>query len=147
MIAEYLLVARHFKLAPFGGGGTPAAGAEVVVTLESGTPYRHYMAWAYVSKPAAPAGAPDVDIQPLFGDPSLGIADGAVVNLTANGPAIVFKITAEEVRPPTRNIAKHPDDVAAAIPLKSELRVTNAHTTHSTDITIYMMASAAPGGA
>ena len=133
MNAEYILVARKLLL---------AAGGTATLALEVGTPYRNYTAWAIIDHPVV-ALSPDVDIQPLFG----GENDGLVVNITDNNPTKIFQITAEEVRPPTRGIKKHPDDASPPVALKSELLITNSHATLDVGLTVYMMASANIGGA
>ena len=138
MNVEHILVARRLKLEPFGPGPDPAPGSQITVALESGTPYRHYMAWA-----KAFATTIDVDIQPRFG----GQDDGAVVNITTNPPIQVFKVPIEEIRPPTRLTKPQNGNVLLPTILKSELIVTNKVADKPATVDVFMMAAATPGGA
>jgi len=118
-------------LAATGGADT------ITLSLESGTPYRHYIAWAKVH-----ASTINVSIQPQFG----GENDGAVVNIITAPPVKVFQVPQEEVRPPTRGINKHPNDASVPVALKSELVITNLAAVEAT-VDVYIMAAATPGGA
>ena len=137
MNVEHLLLAKKLSLAANGGTET--------LTLESGSPYRHYMAWVVVDAPI-PVGAlpitPDIDVQPMFG----GENDGGVVNIIDNVPTKVIQVPVEQIRPPTI-LRKHPDDDSAPVALKSELVITNSHLTADAEVSVYMMAAATIGGA
>jgi hypothetical protein len=133
VLAEYIQLARNFTLTAKGG-----ANDKVTVTLESGTPYRHYMAWVYVL-----SATPDIDVQPKFAEED----DGAVVNVAAQGATVVFKVPAEEIRPATRELRKHPEDDSPPFPLKSALEISNEDVSNPINFSVYMIATAAPGGA
>lgn len=132
-VAEYIQLARRFTLTTKGGSND-----KVTVTLESGTPYRHYMAWLYVL-----SAAPDINIQPKFANAN----DGTVVNVAARGATVVFKVPMEEVRPATRGIYKHHSDDATPNILKSTLDISNEDTVSPIEFSVYMIAVATPGGA
>ncbi|MCK5601183.1 hypothetical protein KAR91_04915, partial [Candidatus Pacearchaeota archaeon] len=110
----------------------------VTVTLESGNPYRHYIAWVYVL-----SATPDINVQPKFA----GANDGGVVNIGAKGATVVFKVPMEEIRPATRGIHKHPADNSIPNILKSELVISNEDVTNHIEFSVYMIAMATPGGA
>lgn len=129
--AEYLQLAKKVVLAPTGSPGDA-----ITVALESGTPYRHYIAWVHV----AGGGTIDVDAQPLFA----GENDGVLTNFAAAGAQKVFQVTQEEIRPATRLNIK--DQLQIPTLLKSELEITN-NGANPVTISIYMLAAAAPGGA
>jgi hypothetical protein len=131
MNVEHLLVARRVVLEATGGADV------VTVAVESGTPYRHYMAWVKVY-----AATINVSVQPLFG----GQNDGAAVVINTAPPNKVIQVPIEEIRPPTNNIQKHPDDMSPPIVLKSELQITNSAAVPAT-VDIWMIAAATPGGA
>lgn len=133
MFAEYMQLARRFTLSAKGG-----ANDAVNMTLESGNPYRHYLAWLHVL-----SATPDINVQPKFA----GDNDGVVVNVTSRGATIVFKVPTEEIRPSTRGIRKHSDDDAVPNILKSELYITNEDVTNPIEFSVYMIAVATPGGA
>jgi len=133
MSAEHIQLARKFTLTKKGG-----ANDSVTVTLESGTPYRHYLAWLYVL-----SATPDINVQPKFAEKN----DGAVVNITSKGATIVFKVPMEEMRPATRGLVAHSEDEAPPFPLKSSLFITNEDIINPIEFSVYMIAAATPGGA
>jgi hypothetical protein len=132
-VAEHIQLTRKLTLDANGGPND-----SITLTLESGNPYRHYMAWVYVL-----SATPDLDVQPKFA----GDNDGAVVNVSSKGPTVVFKVPMEEIRPSTRGIKAHPDDDAPPHILKSELVITNQDVTNPIEFSVYMLAMATPGGA
>ena len=131
MNVEHLLVAKRLTLEATGGADT------ATLALESGTPYRHYMAWVKVY-----SGTINVSVQPKFG----GENDGAAVVVNTALPSKVFQVPIEELRPPTR--LTKPQNATEALPLvlKSELVITNSAAVVAT-VDVFMMAAATPGGA
>lgn len=135
MNAEYLLLTRSIKLDDTGG----APNNVVTIPFYSGTPYRHLTAWAKVTG----NGTIDVDFQPRF-----ALTDeGSAVNVADSNITKVFQSAVDELRPPSRGINKHPDDVAPAISPLWELVITNSSATVPVTVNLYIMAAASPGGA
>lgn len=128
-VTEFLQNVKTYKL---------NNGESVTVTLESGTPYRHYQVWAHV----AGIGVINVSVQPLFA----GVADGGAVVVSSSGMEKIFQVTLEEIRPATRGLIKSSDNVFPPFVAKSEVKVTNGGA-NSVSVTIYQLAAADPGGA
>jgi len=131
MNVTHLELARRIKLEAAGGADS------ATLTLESGTPYRHYCAWVKVY-----ATTINVSVQPKFG----GENDGAAVVVNTAPPNKVFQVPIEEWRPSTRLNKKHPDDESLPVILKSELVITNSAAVPAV-VDVWMMAAATPGGA
>jgi len=131
MNVEHLLVTRKVTLEASGGADN------ILISLNAGTPYRHYLAWV-----AASGATINVVVQPLFGKAN----DGASTNIVSLTPAKVIQVPIEEIRPPTRGVHKHPDDIAPPVVMASELDITNNAAT-PVDVTVYMIAAATIGGA
>lgn len=131
--AEYIQLARRFKLDPKGG-----ANDVVTLTFESSNPYRHYMAWLYVQ-----SATPDINVQPKFAEED----DGAVVNVSSRGATVVFKVPMEEIRPATIGVRKNPADDSLPFILKSALEISNEDLVNPIEFSVYMIAAATPGGA
>lgn len=132
MNVEHLQLVRRIKLEASGGADT------TTIALESGTPYRHLNMWVRVRSIAAV----NVTAQPLYG----GVNDGAATAVGDSNPIKVYQIPLEEMRPATRITVKHPDDSDAAESLKPALKLTN-NAAAVADISVYIMATATPGGA
>ncbi|MGW8177924.1 MAG: hypothetical protein ACWGQW_03905 [bacterium] len=128
-LTEYLCNIKTFRL---------ANGESATATLESGTPYRHYQAWAHV----AGAGTINVSAQPRFADAN----DGAATAFSAPGMKKLFQVVQEEFRPPTRGFVKKKDDPFIPFAAKSEVLITNSGA-NPVNVTVYQMAAADPGGA
>lgn len=133
-VAEHLQLTRRIKLAPL----LEAPANVITLTLESGNPYRHYIAWVHITG----AGVINVSAQPKFA----GENDGAATAITAVGTHKVKQVDLEEIRPATRGIHKHSDDSTSPTTIKSELTITNAGAA-SVIASVYMIATATPGGA
>lgn len=133
-IAEYLQLTRRVKLAPL--AETPDNQFEVA--LESGTPYRHYVAWVHI----AGAGIINVTVQPKLA----GENDGAATVISAVSAHKVKQVDVEEIRPATRGVYKHPDDQNPPTIIKSELKLTNGGV-DPVIASVYILAMATPGGA
>ncbi len=132
-VAEHIQLTRRFKLTEKGG-----ANDSVTMTLESGNPYRHYSVWLYVL-----SATPNISVQPRFANAD----DGGPVAISARGAIKVFQVTMEEIRPATRGLSKHKDDRGPPIAMKSELVITNEDVIDHIEFSVYMMATATPGGA
>lgn len=128
-LTEYLQNVKTYRL---------ANGQSVTATLESGTPYRHYLIWAHV----AGNGTINVNVQPRFANAN----DGSVVNIAATGMTKVFQVPLEEIRPATRGLQKEKDSPVYPFVAKSEAVITN-NGANIVNITVYQMAAADPGGA
>jgi hypothetical protein len=131
MAADYIQLTRRITLAATGGPGDIAT-----VTFESGSPYIRYTAWVHSGN------TPNVSAQPMLA----GQNDGAAVVVNAAGAKKVFQAAADEVRPATQGLSKQSDDVAPAIPIKSEVKLTNLAATPVT-LHVYIMAAVLGGGA
>lgn len=134
MLVEHLQLTRKINLAALAG----APDNEVTVTLESGTPYRHYLAWVHITG----AGVINVSVQPKFA----GENDGGATAFATVGTQKVKQVDLEEIRPATRGVHKHPDDDVTPTILKSELVITN-NGGDPVIASVYMIAAASPGGA
>ena len=127
MNAEYIQIARNIALSP----------SEVkTITVESGTPYRHLVMFVQCDGSHS-----KINAQPLFG----GNNDGALIPITTLTAKKIFQVGVDEIRPATRGFKVHPSDDAVPIPIKSELKLTNAGT-KSTTVSVFIIAAAAPGG-
>ena len=126
MNTEFLQIAKVVELAAAGDPGDVQ-----VITLESGTPYRHLAMYLQGEAVAVTA-------QPLFG----GAVDGAATNVTGPIHQKIYQQTVDEFRPTTRGSIFQGNGL---VPLKSELRLTNTDTAPA-KLSVFILASATPGG-
>lgn len=133
MNAEWIEVVRSISLEASGGDD------EVTINFETGTPYRHLVAW--VKARVAGGDTVNVSTQAIFA----GTVEGSAVVLSDSDITNVFQAGVDEIRPTSRLPKKHPDDAAPPQAPLWQLQLTNA-AANAVTCDVYILAAASPGG-